>query len=603
MAFIGRALTSVHRPPRPCSVPARTLTTHTRLIEGKPWAVCTLSTRRAMRSHGYSMLTVLTTSAFACMLGWWLPQAGRMAEDRAHCWRMVRSSSGLERQLSSARAEAAELREALAAAGVESGRLRESLRAAEFATSAPAGELTPAQRQMTVASWRAARDEDTIHIVQVICAAHVPPHDTGFDSFTSIKSILLARAVGPSRRRRYHFHVIGDKRLRDLIAMPAEHCPPKQGCPLQSEMIDVLDYIRNGTDGRVALTFYDADADVVGPAEAAESARGNAGVLSIAGFKLCSSVRLRLPWVGGALGAARRVLLLDRDTSIKCDLEEVFDAGVGPALGESGDRKSAFLALAEESPHEFYPSVYRHADPPEDDGVKFPSAYKSGANAGVILAQMDTWRSVRNEYATLLADIVRTDGYSRYNLSLNLDRSQKTGGGLTYYDQVCCCLAGWGGGCKCILSCWRPLERFVGHRCFLQSCHSHSPPSLTRTHKHSNIQSHTRTRRTFSTSCLTGIQTGLHCCLATSTTASLACRRAKHGTTRSSARSASATRTPQPASSILLQMAPGRRPNTPSRAPSSTTTCGTGGFTRRGSCSTGHLVMPLARRMARWRHS
>jgi hypothetical protein len=258
-------------------------------------------------------------------------------------------------------------------------------------------------------------------------------------------------------------------------------------------MMDVLDYIRNGTDGRVALTFYDADADVVAPAEAAEGARGNAGVLSMAGFKLCSSVRLRLPWVGGMLGAARRVLLLYRDTSIKCDLEDLYDGGVGPALGEKGDGKGAFLSLAEESPHEFYPSVYRHMAPPDDDGVKFPSAYKSGANAGVLLAQMDTWRALRDEYASVLADIVRTDGYTRYNLSLNIDRNLQTGGGLTYYDQVSFLQLGWWdevGSVSFLVGCRESMRAAVAAS---RNPATLTPHFLTCTHKTPNYTLITRT--------------------------------------------------------------------------------------------------------------
>lgn len=63
---------------------------------------------------------------------------------------------------------------------------------------------------------RAALDNDAIHIVQTYCIINgIERTDAGL---TTLRSILAARASGPSRSRRYVFHILADEWVSWLIA-------------------------------------------------------------------------------------------------------------------------------------------------------------------------------------------------------------------------------------------------------------------------------------------------------------------------------------------------------------------------------------------------
>ena len=272
-------------------------------------------------------------------------------------------------------------------------------------------------------------DEQPIHVLHVICGGHVPRQDVGFDALTVVKSILQARAVGASRRRRYHIHIVTDARFHELLGEEDEVCAEE--CAMRNEMHDVLDYAANMTGGRVIVTFYDLERDVLAPTAAAVGAA--ADVMSNTVFKLCSSVRLKIPFIAGPIVNADRVLYTDSDVIVRCDLETLWEAEF-PAMEAPGAAPpppplclaaAPLFAFAEEAPHRFYPTAYRHLSP----DLKYPSRYESGLNAGIFLARLDRWRAVRAEYWRHVVEIVSTGGYTAYNLSVD------GGGGLTYGDQ------------------------------------------------------------------------------------------------------------------------------------------------------------------------
>jgi hypothetical protein len=297
----------------------------------------------------------------------------------------------------------------------------------------PRDALSPQEIAAAAAAWRAAKDEEPIHVFHTVCAASTPPQDLGFDGLLVVKTALAARANGASWRRRYHFHIVIDEGFRRLMAGPPD---------TMLELRDTLAFIANRTDDRVTVTYYDLDLDVLAATDAAVGADAAAAVNN-AGFKQCSSVRLKVPFVGGALLGTDRVIYADMDAVVNCDLERLWEeefaamdaaaaAAAAAAAGGSdaaAGRQLPLFSFTEESPHRFYPSAYLE-DPSSPSAVKFPTKYVTGMNAGVFIARLDRWRAVGREYWGQVGEIMATGGYAAYNLSVHGK------GGLTYYDQV-----------------------------------------------------------------------------------------------------------------------------------------------------------------------
>ena len=263
------------------------------------------------------------------------------------------------------------------------------------------------------AVWRTAKDEETLHVFHTICAGGVHPSDATWHGLTVVKSILLAREAGPSKHRRYHFHIAVDRPMRNMLAAPAGEMRP--------DFVDVLAYIANRTQGRVTMSYYDVDT-VLGATAASVSVAASAAVDNGL-FKECSTIRLRLPFIGGALAAAPGVLYIDFDAIVTCDIESLWEEELRGTLGRA---PYAFLAVSEEAPHRGYPTAYR-PNPPH--GPRHPSAFESGLNAGVAAVRLDRWRAVAAEYWGAVASIVKGGGYDAFNLTVHGKR------GLTYGDQ------------------------------------------------------------------------------------------------------------------------------------------------------------------------
>jgi hypothetical protein len=298
---------------------------------------------------------------------------------------------------------------------------------------------------------------------------------TGFHGFTVIKSILAARARGASRRRRYHFHVAVDAGLRRLLALPRDVMP---------ELWDVLDYVANRTDGRVALTYYDVARDVLEPTAAAVGAEA-AGAVDHAAFKQCAALRLMAPFMTGPLAGVGAALYVDMDSVVTCDLEALWEVTL-PALEAASP--GWVLAFSEEGAHPHYPTLY-HTNPLPDNAsarVKFPSAYGTGLNSGVFALRMDRWRGVAQEYWAHVVDIVRSRGYAAFNLSVSNEPEP-----LVYFDQVRG--EGWEG------EGWGGVGVGVTHVPIAQQQQSLRPSPPT---------SHPRARRTSSTCCRTAGRAG-----------------------------------------------------------------------------------------------
>lgn len=185
---------------------------------------------------------------------------------------------------------------------------------------------------------------------------------------------------------------------------------------------DVLAYVANRTRGRVRLHFYDVEADVLG---ATASAVGGAASAAVDNglFKACSTVRLRLPFVRGALAAAPGVLYVDFDAVALCDLEAMWEEELRGRLGAAAP---AFIAVSEEAPHGGYPTAYR-PDPP--GGRRHPTKFESGLNAGVAAFDLGRWRATASEYWREVVDIVTSGGYDAFNLTVHGKH------GLNYGDQ------------------------------------------------------------------------------------------------------------------------------------------------------------------------
>jgi hypothetical protein len=178
---------------------------------------------------------------------------------------------------------------------------------------------------MNATSIRLELDEDPIHIAQSFCLrADITKTDTGL---TALRSILAARAAGASRNRRYVIHIFADEFASWLLANNhSERVPHGQGLVQGSldlfneQWGDVLAHI-DASDGRVELHIYPEDDAYA----AAEQTLGNGSTLLFNhdGFKRCSPLRLLIPFAGGAMAQASKVVFLDMDLVMLCDAEQV----------------------------------------------------------------------------------------------------------------------------------------------------------------------------------------------------------------------------------------------------------------------------------------
>ena len=311
--------------------------------------------------------------------------------------------------------------------------------------------------------WRALKDEEPIHIFHAICAAGTAHHDMDWHGLTVIKTILMAREVGPSKNRRYHFHVAIDRNMRRLMTM----------LELRTDFADTLAYIANRTDGKVSVSWYDVDSEVIG-ATAAAVGDTAASAVSNDLFKTCSTIRLRLPFIAGALNVTDRLLYVDFDSIVTCDLESMWEE----ELATLGAAEGAFIAVTPEAPHAGYPTAYR-----PDPGMKgerlHPSKFKGGLNAGVMAVRLDRWRAVARTFWDDVADIVAHGGYDAFNLTVHGKH------GLNYGDQVC--------------------RRVL------------PPPSLPRVHVYMRLHRRLSGRRISSTSCPTADLNGSRSCTCATT--------------------------------------------------------------------------------------
>jgi hypothetical protein len=303
----------------------------------------------------------------------------------------------------------------------------------------------------TFRRWRQQRDEEPIHVAMVICADDIPAQDEGFHGLVALKSLLIARAVGSSKRRRYHLHIVVDDGWWRL-QRPMHKVQ-------QFENWDVLAYVANYTGGRVNITWYNKDAVIADTVAAVGEKR--AAALDNKLFKQCSSIRLRLPFVRGPLADVANLIYIDMDSIVKCDLETMWEeevakltdagattvapaddaAGAGAsaatARGSSGARRGsaaaavgseAIFGFSEEAAWPLYPTAYNKG-PVYPDAPRLPTKYFTGLNAGIFTANLARWRAVAQDYWDDVVDIVRTDGYKAFNLSVDGQ------GGLTYGDQ------------------------------------------------------------------------------------------------------------------------------------------------------------------------
>ena len=198
------------------------------------------------------------------------------------------------------------------------------------------------------AEWRAAKDEQPIHIFHSICAHGVAHHDLDWHGLTVIKTILMARETGASRNRRYHFHIASDTAMRRLLTNP-----------LRTDFADVMEYLVNRTGGRVAVTWYDIDVDIMAPTVASVGS-ASAALVDNSLFKQCSTIRLKVPFIRGPLARVDRLLYIDFDSIVKCDLEVMWEEQLGDDWEEG-----QVMSMSQEGPHPMYPTSYsvRAGDP------------------------------------------------------------------------------------------------------------------------------------------------------------------------------------------------------------------------------------------------
>ena len=247
--------------------------------------------------------------------------------------------------------------------------------------------------QFDYAAWRAARDADTIHILITACLTH---KGVQVESFNLIKSILRAREGGASHNRKYHFHVTIDGVFRRLLDDEEEQ---RKSYPA---FADTLLFIRNYTRGLVALSFYPVstqDKDIaVYMGDEGQSLPQNS-------YKECATQRLKTPFIS-ALTNLSRMLYIDADAVVSCDLEQLWD--VEFARWKPG----AIFAAALEQAHSNYPTPYWSVR--SDPKMRKPSFYEGGMNAGVLLIDADKLRAVGKELWNYIRNLTAHKNYEAY---------------------------------------------------------------------------------------------------------------------------------------------------------------------------------------------
>ena len=289
-------------------------------------------------------------------------------------------------------------------AGRKSGRLSAAVLTDEQPSPLPAASR---------AEWRARVDEEPIHIFHAICGTSIPAHDMDWHGLTIVKTILMARATGASKNRRYHFHIATDPHFMRMLSNP-----------IRTDFADVMEYAMNRTDGRVKISFYDVEKDIQAPTASAVGTDA-AALVDNKLFKQCSTIRMKLPFIGGPLASVDRLLYIDFDSIVKCDLETMWEEELGNDWTEQ-----QIFSFSEEGPHPMYPTSYSNYPADPKTYRKFPSAYLTGFNAGIFAMRLDRWRAVKQQYWAEVADIVKKEGYKEFNMTVD----GKTG--LTYGDQV-----------------------------------------------------------------------------------------------------------------------------------------------------------------------
>jgi hypothetical protein len=185
--------------------------------------------------------------------------------------------------------------------------------------------LSKPRAKIDAADARRLLDDDPIHITQTFCV-DAKPSKAG-PGLTALRSMLAARATGASRNRRYVIHIFVDEAAAWLLANNRSMQMP-HGFHIDSESLDqfneqwgdVLAHI-DGSNGRINLHMYPEDDAYA----AVEQTLGNGSTLYFNhdGFKRCSPLRLTVPFAGGAMALASKVIHLDMDLIVLCDIEQV----------------------------------------------------------------------------------------------------------------------------------------------------------------------------------------------------------------------------------------------------------------------------------------
>jgi lipopolysaccharide biosynthesis glycosyltransferase len=135
-------------------------------------------------------------------------------------------------------------------------------------------------------------------------------------------------------------------------------------------------------------------------------------------FKICASVRLLIPF--GVAEDADRVLYIDNDSIVSCDLTELYDSARHWLPAQ-------IIGAAPEGPHDFQPTHYTGMSPAE----KRPTAavFPGGLNSGVLLMQVGKLRELTTlrAYWSAVTSSVREGLY----------RAERLGNwtGNVYFDQ------------------------------------------------------------------------------------------------------------------------------------------------------------------------
>ena len=181
--------------------------------------------------------------------------------------------------------------------------------AASSSSSAAAAAAAAATASSPLLPWGTRADPDPLHLVFTLCGN---PNEIEKDHYglLAVKSILMAKEHAAGSLRHYHFHIItnvGDEELFNVTY-------------LNWEVYRALQ--REAREGLVSFRTYNIrDLDVATRA-ALHGADPNLAVPHHI-FKNCAATRIKLPFL--LAGAVQRVLYLDWDTVVTCDLTRLWD--------------------------------------------------------------------------------------------------------------------------------------------------------------------------------------------------------------------------------------------------------------------------------------